>query len=81
MAACRSAVGRLSAGAHEARAANGSPARVRIAGYPDLVRFGVLGTLAAWTEDGRLVEVPEVKVRALLADLLLTSGSRCRRTG
>ena len=36
--------------------------------------FGVLGTLAAWTEDGRLVEIPEAKVRALLADLLLSLG-------
>src|SRR5262249_29690191 len=40
----------------------------------DLVRFGLLGTLAVWTEDGRLVAVPEVKVRALLADLLLHLG-------
>jgi len=48
--------------------------RVRIAGYPDPVRFGVLGTLAVWTEDGRLVAVPEAKVRALLADLLLHLG-------
>jgi len=38
------------------------------------VRFGVLGTLAVWTEDGGLVEVPEAKVRALLADLLLHLG-------
>jgi DNA-binding SARP family transcriptional activator len=43
-------------------------------GYPDLVRFGVLGTLAVWTEDGGLVAVPEAKVRALLADLLLHLG-------
>src|SRR5215813_12219572 len=49
-------------------AARGSP------GYPDLVRFGLLGTLAAWTENGRLVEVPEAKVRALLADLLIHLG-------
>jgi len=34
------------------------------------VRFGVLGVLAAWTVDGRLVEVREAKVRTLLADLL-----------
>jgi predicted ATPase/DNA-binding SARP family transcriptional activator len=46
----------------------------RRAGYPDLVRFGVLGALAAWTEDGRLVEVREAKVRVLLADLLLSLG-------
>jgi DNA-binding SARP family transcriptional activator len=38
------------------------------------VRFGLLGTLAAWTEDGSLVEVPEAKVRALLADLLIQVG-------
>jgi predicted ATPase/DNA-binding SARP family transcriptional activator len=38
------------------------------------VLFGVLGALAAWTEDGRLVEVREAKVRALLADLLLNLG-------
>jgi DNA-binding SARP family transcriptional activator len=38
------------------------------------VRFGVLGALAAWTEDGRLVEVREAKVRVLLADLLLSLG-------
>ena len=45
-----------------------------MAGYPDPVRFGVLGTVAVWTEDDRLVAVPEVKVRALLADLLLHLG-------
>jgi predicted ATPase/DNA-binding SARP family transcriptional activator len=38
------------------------------------VRFGLLGTLAAWTENGRLIEVPEAKVRALLADLLIHLG-------
>jgi predicted ATPase/DNA-binding SARP family transcriptional activator len=38
------------------------------------VRFGVLGALAAWTKDGRLAEVRESKVRALLADLLLSPG-------
>jgi predicted ATPase/DNA-binding SARP family transcriptional activator len=48
--------------------------RVARRGYPDLVRFGLLGTLAAWTENGRLVEVPEAKVRALLADLLIHLG-------
>src|SRR5690242_4872084 len=45
-----------------------------IAGYPDLVRFGLLGTMAVWTEGGRLVPVPEAKVRALLADLLIRTG-------
>jgi predicted ATPase/DNA-binding SARP family transcriptional activator len=38
------------------------------------VRFGLLGTLAVWTEDSGLVAVPEAKVRALLADLLLHLG-------
>jgi predicted ATPase/DNA-binding SARP family transcriptional activator len=38
------------------------------------VRFGLLGALAAWTADGRLAEVPEAKVRALLADLLVNFG-------
>jgi predicted ATPase/DNA-binding SARP family transcriptional activator len=38
------------------------------------VRFGVLGSLAAWTDDGRLVEVREAKVRGLLADLLISVG-------
>ncbi|MEU6877179.1 BTAD domain-containing putative transcriptional regulator [Streptomyces sp. NPDC046712] len=35
------------------------------------MRFGVLGETAVWTEDGRLVRVPELKVRALLASLLV----------
>ena len=43
-------------------------------GYPDLVHFGVLGAVAAWTRDGRKVEVRESKVRALLAVLLLSAG-------
>ena len=38
------------------------------------MRFGLLGTLAAWTENGRLVEIPEAKVRALLGDLLIHLG-------
>ncbi|MCC3765941.1 winged helix-turn-helix domain-containing protein [Glycomyces sp. TRM65418] len=38
------------------------------------MRFGVLGPLAAWTDEGREVRVPEVKVRALLADLIIHSG-------
>lgn len=38
------------------------------------VRFGVLGPLAVWTDDGTPVHVPEAKVRALLADLLLAGG-------
>jgi predicted ATPase/DNA-binding SARP family transcriptional activator len=38
------------------------------------VRFGVLGTLAVWTDSGRLGEIPEAKVRALLADLLIHLG-------
>ncbi|MEV4751540.1 BTAD domain-containing putative transcriptional regulator [Streptosporangium sp. NPDC049248] len=38
------------------------------------MRFGILGPLAVWTTDGRPVTVPGVKVRALLADLLLHEG-------
>ncbi|MFD1938742.1 alpha/beta fold hydrolase [Nonomuraea mangrovi] len=38
------------------------------------MRFGVLGPLAVWTDDGALVRVPDTKVRALLADLLLAEG-------
>jgi predicted ATPase/DNA-binding SARP family transcriptional activator len=40
----------------------------------DTVRFGVLGPLAAWTDDGSEVRVPEAKVRFVLADLLLREG-------
>jgi DNA-binding SARP family transcriptional activator len=38
------------------------------------MRFGVLGPLAVWTADGEPVRVIEVKVRALLADLLIHAG-------
>ncbi len=38
------------------------------------MRFGVLGPLAVWTEDGTAVPVPEAKVRALLACLLTHRG-------
>ncbi|MFE7134105.1 BTAD domain-containing putative transcriptional regulator [Streptomyces sp. NPDC057638] len=38
------------------------------------MRFGVLGSLAVWTADGASVPVPEVKVRALLAGLLIDPG-------
>ncbi|MFB7372167.1 BTAD domain-containing putative transcriptional regulator [Streptomyces sp. NPDC056222] len=38
------------------------------------MRFGVLGETAVWTEDGRPVRVPELKVRALLASLLVDTG-------
>ncbi|MBM7785394.1 BTAD domain-containing putative transcriptional regulator [Tenggerimyces flavus] len=38
------------------------------------MRFGVLGPLAAWTADGTPVRVPELKVRALLGDLLAHEG-------
>ncbi|MFI6587235.1 BTAD domain-containing putative transcriptional regulator [Embleya sp. NPDC050493] len=38
------------------------------------MRFGVMGPLAVWTADGRPVRVPESKVRALLADLLVHRG-------
>ncbi|RVX38007.1 putative ATPase [Nonomuraea polychroma] len=38
------------------------------------MRFGVLGPLTVWTEDGEPVRIPETKVRALLADLLVREG-------
>ncbi|MER5771779.1 BTAD domain-containing putative transcriptional regulator [Streptomyces sp. NPDC001985] len=38
------------------------------------MRFGVLGPLGVWTSDGRPVRVPELKVRALLARLLVDRG-------
>ena len=38
------------------------------------MRFGVLGSLAVWTESGTAVRIPELKVRALLADLLAHEG-------
>lgn len=38
------------------------------------MRFGVLGPLAVWTDAGDPVRVPEVKVRALLAALLVRAG-------
>ncbi|MGW0537018.1 AfsR/SARP family transcriptional regulator [Streptomyces sp. NPDC003032] len=38
------------------------------------MRFGVLGPLAVWDGEGELVKVPEAKVRALLADLLVYEG-------
>ncbi|MEU7074588.1 BTAD domain-containing putative transcriptional regulator [Streptomyces narbonensis] len=38
------------------------------------MRFGVLGPVAVWGADGAPVRVPETKVRALLADLLLHDG-------
>lgn len=36
--------------------------------------FGVLGPLAVWTDDGVPVRIPESKVRALLANLLIHQG-------
>lgn len=38
------------------------------------MRFGVLGPLAVWTDEGAAVRVPELKTRALLADLLVHRG-------
>jgi predicted ATPase/DNA-binding SARP family transcriptional activator len=38
------------------------------------MRFGVLGPLAVWTSAGEPVKVPGLKVRALLADLLVHAG-------
>jgi DNA-binding SARP family transcriptional activator len=38
------------------------------------MRFGVLGPLAVWTNAGEPLTVPGLKVRALLADLLVHAG-------
>ncbi|MEV4335697.1 BTAD domain-containing putative transcriptional regulator [Streptomyces sp. NPDC049590] len=38
------------------------------------MRFGVLGPLTVWDDEGAAVRVPEAKVRALLADLLAHDG-------
>ncbi|TDC71490.1 BTAD domain-containing putative transcriptional regulator, partial [Streptomyces hainanensis] len=38
------------------------------------MRFGVLGPLAVWTDEGAPVTVPDAKVRTLLADLLAHGG-------
>ncbi|WP_181791312.1 AfsR/SARP family transcriptional regulator, partial [Streptomyces phytophilus] len=38
------------------------------------MRFGVLGPVRVWTDDGRPVRVPELKVRVLLAALLAREG-------
>src|SRR5437868_15272036 len=38
------------------------------------MRFGVLGPLVVWDGDGKVVAVPETKVRALLAVLLAHDG-------
>ncbi|ADB33639.1 transcriptional regulator, winged helix family [Kribbella flavida DSM 17836] len=38
------------------------------------MRFGVLGPVTAWTDSGEAVTVPGLKVRALLADLLVHEG-------
>src|SRR3954447_17493902 len=38
------------------------------------MRFGVLGPLSSWTEEGEPVRIPGAKVRALLADLLVHEG-------
>ncbi|NDU75954.1 AfsR/SARP family transcriptional regulator [Actinomadura sp. DSM 109109] len=38
------------------------------------MRFGLLGPLAVWTDGGGPVRVPGLKVRALLADLLVHEG-------
>ncbi|QFY05782.1 AAA family ATPase [Nonomuraea phyllanthi] len=42
--------------------------------YPGVMHFGVLGQVQVWTADGRPVAVPETKVRAVLADLLVHQG-------
>ncbi|MFC9659004.1 BTAD domain-containing putative transcriptional regulator [Nocardia sp. NPDC127606] len=38
------------------------------------MRFGVLGPLAVWTDEGQSVRVPELKVRVLLGALLVEPG-------
>ncbi|TWD79161.1 putative ATPase [Kribbella amoyensis] len=38
------------------------------------MRFGVLGPVTAWTDTGEPVRIPELKVRAVLADLLAHRG-------
>jgi predicted ATPase/DNA-binding SARP family transcriptional activator len=38
------------------------------------MRFGVLGPIAAWTDEGERVSIPGAKVRALLADLVVHLG-------
>jgi predicted ATPase/DNA-binding SARP family transcriptional activator len=38
------------------------------------MRFGMLGSVTVWADDGAQVRVPETKVRALLADLLVHNG-------
>jgi predicted ATPase/DNA-binding SARP family transcriptional activator len=38
------------------------------------MRFGVLGPIVAWTDEGRPVPIPGAKVRALLADLVVHVG-------
>ncbi|MGY1456526.1 BTAD domain-containing putative transcriptional regulator [Streptomyces sp. SS8] len=38
------------------------------------MRFGLLGPLAVWDDEGKAVRVPEAKVRTLLADLLAHGG-------
>ena len=38
------------------------------------MRFGVLGPLAVWTNAGEPLTVPGLKVRTLLADLLVHAG-------
>ncbi|UED83634.1 BTAD domain-containing putative transcriptional regulator [Streptomyces profundus] len=43
------------------------------------MRFGVLGPLAVWTDQGRRVPVPDTKVRALLALLLADPGAPLSR--
>lgn len=38
------------------------------------MRFGVLGPLAVWTDEGQAVRIPELKVRVLLGALLVEPG-------
>src|SRR5262249_45616672 len=50
------------------------PVRLRLRRYAGRMRFGVLGPLAVWTDDGTPVAIPGAKVRALLAVLLVHRG-------
>jgi predicted ATPase/DNA-binding SARP family transcriptional activator len=63
-------VGALSARCRSLRTLS-SPFRIAGAGYGGQMRFGVLGSLAVWTDEGEPVAIPERKVRALLANLLV----------
>src|SRR5690606_39296740 len=72
-------------GAH--RSSRAHPGSSALTEYGGRVRFGVLGPLAVWSSDGDPVTIPRLKVRALLADLLIHRseerrvGKECRCRG